>query len=157
MKNKDNSHLYLGRAGQLFVVSEFLLHGWNAAIPEVDTGDDVFVVRDPNGEFRRIQVKTVTGVKRVYGYSAKFILNLTQVKTPKVPDLIYFLVVRLNESWISYFVIDRSVLEDFVENKNVGTKNENKNTLQLYFVVNKRKVVCSKKDFNGFQKSWKLF
>ena len=36
---------YVGRAGQLAVMSEFLLRGYNVAIPEVDEGDDVLVVR----------------------------------------------------------------------------------------------------------------
>jgi hypothetical protein len=33
--------LYNGRAGQLAVMAELLLRGWNVAIPEVDVGDDV--------------------------------------------------------------------------------------------------------------------
>jgi hypothetical protein len=45
-----NEHLYFGKAGHLFVMSEFLLRGWNVAIPEVDVGDDIFVVKDFNGE-----------------------------------------------------------------------------------------------------------
>lgn len=32
---KNNYHLYLGRAGHLIVMSEFLLRGWNVAIPEI--------------------------------------------------------------------------------------------------------------------------
>ncbi len=27
---------YIGKAGQLFAMSEFLMRGWNVAIPEVD-------------------------------------------------------------------------------------------------------------------------
>jgi hypothetical protein len=38
--------LYLGRAAQLFVMSELLLRGYNVAIPEVDIGDDLLVIRD---------------------------------------------------------------------------------------------------------------
>jgi hypothetical protein len=38
-------------------MSEFLMRGWNVAVPEVDIGDDIFVVRDENGEFVRVQVK----------------------------------------------------------------------------------------------------
>jgi hypothetical protein len=34
---------YVGRAGQLAVMAEFLLRGYNVAIPEVDEGDDIFV------------------------------------------------------------------------------------------------------------------
>ena len=55
---RDKSNLYIGRAGQLLVMSEFLLRGWNAALPEVDVGDDVFVVKDEDGTLFRIQVKT---------------------------------------------------------------------------------------------------
>jgi hypothetical protein len=42
------SNLYLGKAGQMAVMSEFLARGWNVAVPEVDVGDDL----------SRIQVKT---------------------------------------------------------------------------------------------------
>ena len=38
---KKNYHLYLGKAGHLTVMSEFLTRGWNVAIPEVDVGDDI--------------------------------------------------------------------------------------------------------------------
>jgi len=55
---KKNYHLYLGKTGHLSVMSEFLTRGWNVAIPEVDIGDDIFVVQDDNGTLRRVQVKT---------------------------------------------------------------------------------------------------
>ena len=32
--------LYIGRAGQMAVMAEFLLRGYNVVIPEVDVGDD---------------------------------------------------------------------------------------------------------------------
>jgi hypothetical protein len=38
-------------------MSEFLLRGWNVAIPEVDEGDDIFVVRHETSRLMRIQVK----------------------------------------------------------------------------------------------------
>jgi hypothetical protein len=40
MSHKYN--LYLGKAGQQAVMSEFLVRGWNVATPEVDIGDDIF-------------------------------------------------------------------------------------------------------------------
>lgn len=46
---RNNYHLYLGKAGHLTVMSEFLLRGWNVAIPEIDIGDDIFVVQDESG------------------------------------------------------------------------------------------------------------
>lgn len=39
-------------------MAELLLRGWNAATPEVDTGDDIFVVHDADGQLIRVQVKT---------------------------------------------------------------------------------------------------
>jgi hypothetical protein len=63
---------YLGKAGHLIVMSEFLILGWNVAIPEVDVGDDIFVVQDDNGTLRRIQVKTSASTTRQSGFSGKF-------------------------------------------------------------------------------------
>ena len=34
---------YVGKAGQLAVMAEYLMRGYNVAMPEVDEGDDVFV------------------------------------------------------------------------------------------------------------------
>jgi hypothetical protein len=62
---KKNYHLYLGKAGHLTVMSEFLTRGWNVAIPEVDVGDDIFVVQDDNGTLRRVQVKTSTSIEAI--------------------------------------------------------------------------------------------
>lgn len=42
-------------------MSEFLWRGYNVAIPEVDRGDDIFVVHDDDGTLHRVQVKTATG------------------------------------------------------------------------------------------------
>jgi hypothetical protein len=52
--------LYVGRAGQMAVMAEFLWRGLNVAFPEVDVGDDVFVVKDETGELWRVQVKTAS-------------------------------------------------------------------------------------------------
>jgi hypothetical protein len=58
MSKKQN--LYVGRAGQMAVMAELLWRGWNVALPEVDVGEDVFVVKDESGELWRVQVKTAT-------------------------------------------------------------------------------------------------
>jgi hypothetical protein len=49
---------HFGAAGQLAAMSEFLLLGYNVAIPQVDVGEDVLVVDDRQGDLRRVQVKT---------------------------------------------------------------------------------------------------
>ena len=50
MSRKAN--LYVGRAGQMVVISEFLIRGWNVAVPEVDIGDDLLVIKDQNTALR---------------------------------------------------------------------------------------------------------
>ena len=39
-------------------MSELLARGYNVAVPEVDVGDDVLVIRDATQEVSRIQVKS---------------------------------------------------------------------------------------------------
>ena len=58
-------NLYVGRAGQMAVMAELLWRGWNVALPEVDVGDDVLVVKDDSGDLWRIQVKTEHVVLRL--------------------------------------------------------------------------------------------
>jgi uncharacterized protein YuzE len=78
MSKKTN--LYIGKAGQFAAMSEFLMRGWNVAVPEVDIGDDIFVVRDENGEFVRVQVKTATAQARSKSFSAQFkFANSTEI------------------------------------------------------------------------------
>lgn len=53
--------LYIGKAGHLAVMGELTLRGYNAAMPEIDKGDVVFIVRDDTGAMWRLQVKTSMG------------------------------------------------------------------------------------------------
>jgi hypothetical protein len=54
----SRQHLYTGKSGQLAVMAELVSRGYNVAVPEVDIGDDIFVVRDRDGQLSRVQVKT---------------------------------------------------------------------------------------------------
>jgi hypothetical protein len=42
-------------------MGELTLRGYNAAMPEIDKGDVVFIVRDDTGAMWRLQVKTSMG------------------------------------------------------------------------------------------------
>ena len=90
----SRANLYLGKAGQFSAMSEFLCRGWNVATPEVDVGDDIFVVRDETGEFWRVQVKTANGKTTKSGFSAQFNLSLPQLEQAFEPELIYYFIVR---------------------------------------------------------------
>ena len=78
-------------------MSEFLTRGWNVAIPEVDIGDDIFVVQDDNRTLRRVQVKTSTSTTRQNSFSGQFKISLTQLRSIANIPVHYVFVVRHNE------------------------------------------------------------
>src|SRR5438132_6196928 len=90
---------YVGKGGHLAVMGEFLLRGYNVAMPEVDVGDDVFVVHDRKGTLWRVQVKTAVGQATRSGYRAKFSIAARQLGTKKRPDLFFVLTVRAGDHW----------------------------------------------------------
>jgi hypothetical protein len=150
MSNK--SSLYIGRAGQLAVMGEFLLRGWNVALPEVDVGDDVFVVKDEGGDLFRIQVKTATSKASGSAYTAQFAVGLSQLKTPRVPDLTYVFAVRHGSSWGPYVIIARDALHQEHELHRVGSAS--KEQLVLRLVYERDRVRCGKRDLNAFRNDW---
>ncbi len=102
---KKNYPLYLGKAGHLTVMSEFLTRGWNVAIPEVDIGDDIFVVQDDNGTLRRVQVKTSTSTVRQSSFSGQFNILLPQLRNVANIPVHYVFIVRHNSQWTRPVII----------------------------------------------------
>lgn len=110
---KQRSHF--GMAGHFAAMSEFLLRGWNVAVPAVDVGDDVLVLADDAGDVRRVQVKTASGretrdadgvlVQTVTQYS----LSRSQLATLKAVELHYMLMVRWDHRW-RFILIRRDAL-----------------------------------------------
>jgi hypothetical protein len=138
---KKNYHLYLGKAGHLTVMSEFLTRGWNVAIPEVDIGDDIFVVQDDNGTLRGVQVKTSTSTIRQNTFSGQFNVPLTQLKSIANIPVHYVFVVRHNGQWTKPVVIRQDYLLDHFQNDKIGSEYEG--NLSLYFSYSTDKVDCS--------------
>lgn len=150
-----SANLYRGRAGQLAVMSELLWRGWNAAIPQVDVGDDIFVVKDEEGTFYRVQVKTATGTDRRYGCSGQYTLPLQQLRTPRTPDLIYVLTVRYEEEWADFLILSRQDLLSQYETAGIGTSSESGITLTIQF--RRQTVTCSGSDLSTFRNNWDQF
>ena len=142
-------HLYLGRAGQLAVMSEFITRGWNAAVPEVDVGDDILVVRDADGSFSRVQVKSATSTPRSYGHSARFRVPLRQLRQPQTPELTYVFAARLNERWEEFVVVGRSELHDLHDLHGLGTEAGGSVLLTLRFEL--KRLTCSGVDFSAYR------
>jgi hypothetical protein len=77
-------------------MSEFLIRGYNVAIPQVDVGEDVLVVDDRQGDVTRVQVKSADARTKP-GPNYRVALNfprkqLTAAKS-KV-SLFYMLMIR---------------------------------------------------------------
>ena len=145
MSKKYN--LYLGKAGQLYVMSEFLIRGWNVAMPEVDTGDDIFVVEYDKDSFYRIQVKTATIVERQQGSSAQFSVSLSQFEENQL-SIYYVFLLRDKIGWYKMLLISQITLLDFFYNNNIGSVYEK--NLTLYFSIKDDKITCSNLDFTEY-------
>lgn len=149
---QSKSNLYVGRAGQLAVMGEFLLRGWNVALPEVDVGDDVFVVKDEGGDLSRIQVKTATSRASGKFYTAQFAIGLTQLKTPRAPDLTYVFAIRHGSNWGPYLIIGRDTLRQEYELHRLGSAS--KKQLIIRLVYEHDRVRCGKRGLNAFRNDW---
>src|SRR5262245_60358577 len=101
MSNRQN--LYIGRSGQLAVMAEFLRRRYNVAIPEVDVGEDIFVIRDADGALSRIQVKAAVG-KGKQVVSGKFAVPLEQLERPHTPELSYVFTLHRAGVWREFLI-----------------------------------------------------
>lgn len=154
MSKKNN--LYLGKAGELTAMSYFLMRGWNVATPEVDVGDDIFVIEDNKGIFHRVQVKTAKAVERKNGYSVQFNLPLAQLERRIQPEIHYIFVVCRNDEWSDKIIIDREELFNLHQKHSLGTVYENV-TLTLYFSFQEDKILCSGVDLTEFKNNFSNF
>lgn len=152
MSKKNN--LYLGKAGEFAIISEFLCLGWNVAIPEVDSGDDVFVVRDLDGVFRRVQVKTANGFAINKGVKAQFQINIPQLRTPTTPELEYVFVIRHEKKWLPFLLISRGQLYDCFEKELMRV---NSNYLNLTLQTDGKRVVARNIDLTAFVNNFERF
>jgi hypothetical protein len=148
----SQQNLYLGRAGQMAVMAEFLWRGWNVAVPEVDVGEDIFVVEDETGELSRVQVKTATAKSLQSGYTVQFNISLKQLMTRRVPDLIYVFVIRSVRGWEPFILVGRRELASEHENQGVGSIS--RGDLILRFNVQDPELWCSNRDFRAYRNDW---
>jgi hypothetical protein len=150
-------NLYLGKAGQFASMSYFLMRGWNVAIPEVDVGDDLFVVDDKKGFFFRVQVKTSQAIERENGYSVRFNVPLEQLENAIDPEIYYVFMISRNGEWADKLVISRYTLNELYTFNNVGSAHQKSKSLMLYFSFQDGKVMCSGQDFTEFRNNFNDF
>ena len=129
-------------------MSEFLMRGWNVAIPEVDIGDDIFVVQDNDGTLRKVQVKTATSTIRQSKFSGQFQISLKQLRNISKIPVHFIFIIRHNDNWTKPIIIRQDSLLDHFENNDVGSAH--KDNLNLYFSFNGKKVECSGQNFTKY-------
>lgn len=111
---------YVGKAGHLAVMAEFCIRGYNVAMPEIDIGDDVFVVNDTSGAYWRVQVKTSNATRQAASRAYQFRLKNSSITTPQTPELYFIFVMRWETGW-RYAMIERTVLNNYVVANDLGT------------------------------------
>ncbi|MDO7885134.1 hypothetical protein [Hymenobacter cheonanensis] len=155
MSKRNN--LYLGKAGHFAAMAEFLFRGWNVAVPEVDVGDDILVVKDKEGEFVRVQVKTAQAKKIKDGITAQFAIPLPQLQSLPTPELTYALMVRHPETgWHSPLIISRSDLNDLYEINKIGSESKGILVLHVRFALDGH-VHCSKQLLTSYLNDYTQF
>ena len=129
-------------------MSEFLIRGWNVAIPEVDIGDDIFVVQDEIGTLNRVQVKAATSIVRRNSFSGRFNLPLLQLEKISTILVHYVFIVRHKGRWIEPVIIRQDYLMNFFQKGGFGTIH--KENLSLYFSYSSNGVECLGIDLSNF-------
>lgn len=130
-------------------MSEFLTRGWNVAIPEVDIGDDIFVVQDDNGTLRRVQVKTSTSTLRKNSFSGQFTIPISQLLNyPANSPVYYVFMVRHRDNWSKPVLIRQDYLLDHFDKDNIGSAHEG--MVKLYFSYTEAEVKCSGINFTRY-------
>lgn len=134
-------------------MGELCLRGYNVAMPEIDKGDDVFVVRDDSGAMWRLQVKTARGTRNRTSKRYQFRIRRTAITTPQTPELHFVFVMRKGRRTWRYLVMDRAVLRNYVVNQNMGSGEGD--YLQLYVTLSDEgQVTCSGINLTNHLEGW---
>ena len=144
---------YVGKAGHLAVMGELCLRGYNVAMPEIDKGDDIFVVKDEGGAMWRLQIKTSLGTANKNSRRYQYRIRKSAIQTPQTPELHFIFVMREGSRTWRYLVMDRAVLRNYVNNQDMGSSGAAYH--QLYMTLgNDGTVVCSGINLSGHLEDW---
>jgi len=143
---------YTGKAGHLAVMGEFCLRGYNAAMPEIDKGDDVFVVNDTTGAMWRLQVKTSLGRTQTTSRAYQFRVRETAIQNAQTPELHFVFVMRKERVW-HFLLMDRPVLRAYVRNNRLGTAAGDYRQLNMV-LHNDGRLMCSGVDLQNHMEDW---
>ncbi len=150
---------YIGKSGQLAAMSEFLWRGWNVAIPEVDEGDDIFVVQHTSGDLYRVQVKTATAREHSGAMEGQFSVAKRQITVPRIPELHFVFCFRLASGDWRFAAAKQQQLSELLDSGKLGKENKRGQVvLRLRWVGEKLSIAVSKaamEDVTTFAEAWK--
>ncbi len=143
---------YIGKAGQLAVMGELALRGYNVAMPEIDKGDDIFVVQNDSGVMWRLQVKTSRGTRQKRSKRFQFRIREDSIQAPQNPELHFVFAMRRRRRW-QFLIMDRSVLRNYANNSNLGSLNRDYRQVAIT-LSDSDKVTCSGQDLTNLLGDW---
>lgn len=123
---------HIGSAGQLALMSEFANRGYNVSIPEIDQGDDAWVMNHQNGHAWRFQVKTSSPRAQTKSDRFQFNIRANQITTPFQPDVVFAFVMRVQATW-KFVIIPRTVLQNYLASGQLGAQQGGKYVLAMTY------------------------
>ena len=146
----------VGLAGQAAVMSEFAFRGYNVAIPEIDKGDDVFVVRHDTGKMWRMQVKTAQGKKQYNKIYFSFRVKESAIHAPSAVADYFIFVMRQGLQW-RFAIIATAVLSNYVTGHSVGTEYEGFRNFNFIFDPKLKTFACSGQNMTHHMEDWAVW
>ena len=146
-----SSH-YIGKADHLAVMGELALRGYNVAMPEIDKGDDIFVVRNDTGAMWRLQVKTSLGARNARSKRFQFRIREASIQSLQNPDLHFVFAMRRKGRW-RYLIMDRPVLRNYVINHKLGSLSGPYRQV-VVTLTDGGKATCSRQDLTNHLNDW---
>ena len=143
---------YIGKAGHLAVMGELALRGYNVAMPEIDKGDDIFVVRNDTGAMWRLQVKTSLGTRQTTSKRFQFRIREDSIHNSQNPDLHFVFAMRCKGTW-RYLIMDRPVLRNYVINHDLGSPSGAYRQVVIT-LTDSNKATCSGQDLTNHLSDW---
>lgn len=143
---------YIGKAGHLAVMGELALRGYNVAMPEIDKGDDIFVVRNDTGAMWRLQVKTSLGTRLRSSKRFQFRIREDSIQNSQNPDLHFVFAMRRKGRW-RYLIMDRSVLRNYVINNKLGSPSGEYRQVVIT-LTDSNVATCSGQDLTNHLSDW---
>lgn len=137
----------IGAAGELRVMSELLLRGYNADHITIDNGIDIRATK--GGNVYEIQVKTVTELKT----GNKFVVTIRKDAFERAggPQVYYVFVLRNRHNGITYVTASNKAMKTMIENGSITT---NKAGYQAQFTVKGESLFLRNENVDKHVNDW---